>query len=125
MNTLDKIRYVEIHPIKICVDILFGMVAFFLFWEHFLITGIAVAYIPTIVAAILIMNYLDLTKYKNSKSGKYILKYKNLSADLSSISGEIIVWIGAWYHSIYIIIAGVLIFVSSYCYGFFNKNNQN
>lgn len=122
MNLLDKIRYVEIHPIKIAVDILFGIVAFYLFWEHYLLTGIAAAYLPTILAAIIIMKYLDLEKYKNSKAGKYILKHKTLTADLSSIIGEIIIWIGAWHHSIYVLLVGLIVYLSSYCYGIFDKN---
>lgn len=121
MNLLDKIKYVEIHPLKISIDVLSDIVAVGLFWKNYLLSGLAIAYLPSMLAAVFIMKYLDLEKYKNSKAGKYILKYKNLSADLSAIIGEIIIWIGAWNQSVYIIILGLLIFITSYCHGVFKN----
>lgn len=120
MNLLDKIRYVEIHPFKISADIFGGIIGIYLLWQHYLILALSITYLPSFATGFLLMKYVNLEKYKNSKAGRYI-KDKSLLFEMISFMGQAVIGLGAWYHNMSVIVIGAFTIGFSYSHGLFKK----
>lgn len=86
-----------------------------MFWSHNLIGGIIVNIVPSIIITFIIIRFVNLDRFENSRSGKYISKYMSSVTEIIRFSGNIIMMIGAWYHSVLLIcIALAIIILAGY-----------
>ena len=69
MTLQEKILYHQIHPWKLAADIGGWAVSMYFFWQHDLLLGLAIQFVPAILASLLVIRYAGLEAIKNSKAG--------------------------------------------------------
>ncbi len=72
MTPEEKALYHQIHPLKLAADIGAEAGSLYLFWERRPTAGLAVTFVPPVIASLLIMNLVDLEPYKRSACGRYV-----------------------------------------------------
>lgn len=117
LTSREKVLYHQIHPAKLSVDVALTPLSGYLLWIHQLILGLLVGFIPAIVASALVIRYANLDSYAVSPLGKYVGKYMTRNMQAVRLAGLFVFWFGAWYHTPWIIGAGLLIVVFGWMRG--------
>lgn len=125
MTIEDKKLYHQIHPLKLCVDILSGFLATYLAWQHNVVWFLLLIFLPSIIISYIIMQWVDLESIKESRFGKYIDKYMTSRMEAVRLLGQILMWIAAWYHLPYLIVIGFLLIIIGWCNGLIVKSSQS
>ena len=126
MTFKDKKLYHQIHPLKLLVDISTGFFTTYLAWEHNIFWFLITFFVPSVVISLLLVQFANLEPLKNSHLGKYIERYMTSTIEFIRISGQILMWVAAWYHLPLLIVIGFLIIVAGWCNGLlFKKFNIN
>ena len=119
MKFQEKRLYHQIHPVKLATDIIAAIYSSVLFWDHQLWRGIIANLLPPIIASLLIITFIDLWQYKKSSFGKYIKKYMTAPAEAVRFAGNIIMVMGAWYHSIAFVCVALVLIILVWMRGMF------
>jgi hypothetical protein len=117
MTLAEKALYHQIHPAKLGTDITASIVSLYLLWQHQLITGLLVHFVPPVVATILVINFIDLAPQKNSRFGRYVARMMTRPIEGVRLFGDIVSVFGAWYHSPLVIAAGLAIVLAAWLSG--------
>jgi hypothetical protein len=117
VDTKEKGLYHQIHPAKLIADWVSTVPSLYLIWQHTLILGLLVAFVPSIVASFIIIRYVNLEKYKRSSFGKYIAKYMTWAMQATRFLGLLIMMVGAWYHVLLLIPLGLIIVILAWLRG--------
>jgi|YelNatPaOPRAMG01_1025707.scaffolds.fasta_scaffold00044_74 hypothetical protein len=126
MNIIDKTLYHQIHPFKLTLDFLTGILSIVLVWFHYLIWGVVIAFGPSIIASFIMIRTMDFEKQKSSRFGKYVKKYMGKGADAARSIGFLIMGIGAWFHFLWMVITGFVLIVVAWLNGLFPfRRSQN
>jgi hypothetical protein len=75
----DKALYHQIHPAKLLTDWATAFVAAYLLWEHALVAGLIVGFIPSVVASALVIRFADLERLKASGIRRLLLQIPGTS----------------------------------------------
>ena len=67
--------YHQIHPAKLLTDWITTVPSLVLVWNRMLVLGLAVTFLPSMVASIIIIRFVNLDSYRESSVGKYVAKY--------------------------------------------------
>lgn len=121
MNLPEKSLYQQIHPVRLFSDWAGGFTACYFFWQHDLVAGIIVAFIPSLIVSLIVVKFTDLQKLKNSTFGRYHKRIYNKTIDLARLGGFIVMASGSWYQSFEIAGAGLAIIIWTWMYGLFTK----
>lgn len=111
MNFQEKKLYHQIHPAKLFVDWTTGALALYYIWLHKIIIALIIMFPAAIITSLLIVKYVRLEKYKNSRFGKYIKVYMTTTWEKIRFLGYIITILGAWFHMPWVILAGIIIII--------------
>src|SRR6195256_4820125 len=109
MNSKEKYLYHQIHPLKLFTDIGAAVASLYLLWRHQLAFAFVVMLVPPPVASFLLMRYADLEPYRQSAFGKYIARSMSHAMEAVRLAGMAVTALGAWRHSLWIIVAGIAI----------------
>ena len=120
MNQKEKILFHQIHPAKLATDIVSAIVSLYFFWQHELLIGLITHFVPPPVGSFLVIRFAGLEPYKNSRLGRYLVRYMTPSAQGSRLLGDLITVIAAWYQSAAGIAFGLVIIVAAWSYGLFS-----
>ena len=109
MNPKEKYLYHQIHPLKLLTDIgaAFGSLCFL--WRHQLAFALVVMLAPPLLVSLLLMRYADLEPYRQSAFGKYIARSMSHPMEAVRLAGMAVTALGAWHHSLWMIVAGIVI----------------
>ena len=124
MTFNEKKLYHQIHPLKLGVDISTGCYTTWLAWQHNWFWFLLLLVIPSLIISYLLIQFANLEPLKNSKFGKYLKIHMTTRIEAIRLSGQIIMWIAAWYHVIFMIIFGFLLIICGWCNGLFLKTNR-
>ena len=113
----EKILYHQVHWLKLLSDISVSVFTTWLLWHHNVFWFLIFCLAPSVIASFFIIKFVDLGKLKRSSLGKYIEKYLTSLIGAIRMAGQIIVWIGGWYHLPFLIVIGVLIVIAAWCNG--------
>ncbi len=108
MSLQEKSLYHQIHPLKLLTDWGTGIVALYLLWRHNTVAGLIVAFVPSILVTLAILQWANLETYRQSSLGKYISKYMTRLMEMIRFAGYAVMAIGAWYHLAWLIFIGLL-----------------
>ena len=123
MTFSEKKLYHQIHPLKLSLDIVSGILTTYLLWEHDIIFFLILFLLPSVLASLFIIRYADLESLKNSRFGHYIRKYMTIVIETFRVAGQFIMWISGWYHFPIGIVIGFLVVIGAWSNGFlFSKN---
>ena len=85
MNQKEKILFHQIHPAKLATDIVSAIVSLYFFWQHELLIGLIAHFVPPPVGSFLVIRFAGLEPYKNSRLGRYLVRYMTPSAQGSRL----------------------------------------
>jgi hypothetical protein len=117
MKSEEKYLYHQIHPAKLATDWIAAAISLFFFWNHALVWGLAILFIPSIVASFYLMRYADLSHLKHSAFGKYVAKHMTRPVEFVRFFGMFIAVAGAWHQSITTISIGVSLILLAWLRG--------
>jgi hypothetical protein len=117
MTFREKKLYHQIHPLKLLADISTGFFTTYLLWQHNVSWFLILFLLPSVIISILLIHFANLEQIKNSRFGKYIATFMTSSIEAIRLSGQICMWIAAWYHLVVLIALGLLIIFGGWCYG--------
>ncbi|HEY2980804.1 MAG TPA: hypothetical protein VGJ22_06455 [Anaerolineales bacterium] len=109
MTRQEKILYHQIHPLKLFTDWSAGFIALYFFWQHQLVAGLLAAFIPAILASILVISFFDLEKYKASPFGGYVREHMTRPVEAARGAGYALMALGAWVHAPWLIPLGLTV----------------
>jgi hypothetical protein len=113
----DRVLYHQIHPAKLATDWLTAFGAVVLFWQHRVGAALLLGVIPSIVATIVIVNWVNLEAYRHSAFGRYMKRYMTRRVEAARFLGLVPLWRGAWIHQPLIIAAGVVWILGCWLWG--------
>jgi hypothetical protein len=124
MTLKEKILYHQIHWLKLLTDISVSILTTYLIWYHNVFWFLIFCLAPSVIASYLIIKFVNLGKLKESSLGKYIEKHMTSLIEAIRMAGQIIVWIGSWYHLTFLIVIGILIVIAGWCKGLLFKRQR-
>ena len=75
MDFREKVLYHQIYPGKLLADASASVLSLYFFWRHKPVAALLAMFLPPVIASSIIMQRVDLEKYKHSALGKYINIY--------------------------------------------------
>jgi hypothetical protein len=113
----QKVLYHQIHPAKLAGDINASIVSGFLLWQHQLVLGIVIAFAIAIVTSLLVIQFCDLEWLAESRLGRYISWHMTKPIEAWRMGGQIVAWIGCWYHGCVTIVLGYALVIAAWMAG--------
>ena len=117
MNFADKVLYHQIHPLKLGTDIIASLVSLYFFWQHKLFTGLILHLVPPIIASFAVIYAFDLEPQRQSALGQYVKRTMTHGIEAIRLIGDIVMVLGAWFHSVPLIGVGLAIVVAGWLSG--------
>lgn len=117
MTLQEKSLYRQNHPAKLFTDWITGIIALYPLWQHNLVTALWIAILPPIIVSLVIMRFADLEKQKQSSFGRYLRQYMTRLVEAARLAGYGIMAVGAWYHSVGIIVLGLIVIILAWLRG--------
>jgi hypothetical protein len=98
MDFNEKVLYHQIHPAKLAADVGGSLVSTYLMWRRRFACAMLAAFVPAVLASVLVMRYADLERRKHSPFGRYMGRYMDRRVlDAWRFFGQVVMWVGAWY----------------------------
>ena len=119
MTTEEKTLYHQIHPVKLLTDWITGLASLYFFWRHQLVAGAVIALAPPVIASWLLIRFANLEKQKSSRFGIYVRKYMTRTMEMLRLLGYILMALGAWHHTPWIIALGFFMILGAWLRGLF------
>ena len=121
MDFGEKVLYHQIHPAKLAADVGGSLASTYLMWRRRFVAAMLAAFVPAVVASVLVIRYADLEKRKHSPFGRYIGCYMDRRVEAWRFFGQVVVWVGAWYRVGKLVPIGVAIVVAAWTSGLWRK----
>jgi hypothetical protein len=116
LSQREKLLYHQIHPLKLAVDLGAGVASTWLLWRHDLLLAMLIAWLPSIAVSLVMLRWMDFTRQRDSAFGRYVAHHMTRLAEAIRLGGQIIMWLGAWWHAPWGIVAGAVIIVVGWTY---------
>ena len=113
----EKALFHQIHPAKVATDVTAEILSLILLWQHFLVYGLIVHFVPCIVASLLLVLFADLERIKISTLGAYVRNFMTPPIEALRLFGDILMVIGAWYHIPVLIGLALALILGCWCNG--------
>jgi hypothetical protein len=98
MDFNEKVLYHQIHPAKLVADVSGSIVSTYLMWRRRFVAAMVAAFVPAVLASVLVIRCADLERRKHSRFGRYMRRYMDRrSLDAWRFFGQVVMWVGAWY----------------------------
>jgi len=117
MTLKEKILFHQVHPAKLTTDAAAAVVSLYFLWKHELALGLLIHFVPPPLASAAVMRFARLERYKNAPVGAYLLRYMTAWAQAARSLGDLMLVLGAWFHSPLALGAGIVIVLSAWSYG--------
>ena len=117
MNFADKVLYHQIHPLKFGTDIVASLVSLYFLWQHKLFIGLILHLAPPIIASLAVIYAFDLDPQRQSAFGQYLKRTMTHAIEAIRLIGDIVMVLGAWFHSVPLIGVGLAIVVAGWLSG--------
>jgi hypothetical protein len=117
MTLKERALYHQIHPLKLGTDILASIVSLYFFWQHELVIGLALHFLPPIIASGLLIRYGELEPYRESSLGRYVGRYMTRTIEGVRLFGDLVTIMAAWKHDWLLLAAGFAVILGAWCNG--------
>lgn len=111
LDIRERILLHQVHPAKLAIDWGTGLIAAWFFWDHMLPAALIVGFIPSILISLYLILRVDLSRYKETRLGRYFISPLTRPGDPVRLLGLIVMWTGAWFNSILAAAAGLGIII--------------
>ncbi len=116
LSLSEKVLYHQIHPLKLATDISAGIASTWLLWEHEFLLGMLAAFLPAVGMSAVMLTWMDFERQRDSALGRYVAFHMTHVAVAVRFAGQIVMWIGAWYANVWMIVAGAAVVVLGWTY---------
>ncbi len=123
MTVQEKTLYHQIHPLKLFTDWSTGIIALYPLWQHRLLVALLIAFVPSILASLLLVRFANLENQKESAFGRYVHHYMSRPVEATRLAGYVVMALGAWYHLIWLIPLGLLVILLAWLRGVILPNS--
>lgn len=117
MDRNGKILYHQIHPLKLTVDWVTAFASLWFFWRHDWVPALFILFVPSVIVTLILVSYANLDRLRQSAFGRYIGVYMTPLMQLTRFAGMFIMVLGAWYHSVLGIVAGLVVILLAWFRG--------
>jgi hypothetical protein len=122
MDFNEKVLYHQIHPAKLAADIGGSLVSTYLMWRRRFVAAMLAAFVPALLASVLVIRYADLDRRKHSRFGLYMRRYMDRRVvDAWRFFGQLVMWVGAWYQVGKLVPIGVATVVAAWVSGLWRR----
>jgi hypothetical protein len=122
MDFNEKVLYHQIHPAKLAADASGSLVSTYLMWRRRFAWAMLAAFVPAVLASVLVIQYADLERRKHSRFGRYMRRYMDRRVlDAWRFFGQVLMWVGAWYQVGKLVPIGVATVVAAWVSGLWRK----
>ena len=97
------------------------MVSTYLMWRRRFVAAMLAAFVPAVVASVLVIRYADLERRKHSSFGRYVRRYMNRRVEAWRFFEQVVMWVGAWYRVGKLVPIGLAIVVAAGVSGVWRK----
>ena len=109
MTLREKLLCHHDHPAKLVVDAIAAVVAAALLWQQHVIRAAAVGLVVPALASACVLWFADLETLKDVRWGRYEARTVTSTMVLVRIAGVFVFWGGAWYRSVMVCLAGLVV----------------
>jgi hypothetical protein len=117
MPLRERALYHQIHPLKLGTDILASIVSLYFLWQHELVIGLVLHFLPPIIVSGLLMRYGELERYRESFLGRYVGRYMTRTIEGVRLFGDLVTIMAAWNHDWLLLAAGFAVVLGAWCNG--------
>ena len=122
MDFNEKVLYHQIHPAKLAADVSGSLLSTYLMWRRRFAWAMLAAFVPAVLASVLVIRYADLERRKHSRFGRYMGRYMDRRVlDAWRFFGQVLMWVGAWYRVGKLVPIGVATVVAAWVSGLWRK----
>jgi hypothetical protein len=121
MDFDEKVLYHQTHPAKLAADVSGSLVSTYLMWRRRFVAAMFAAFVPAVVASVLVIAYADLERRKHSPFGRYMHRYMNRRVEAWRFVGQVVIWVGAWHRVGKLVPIGWAIVVGAWASGLWRK----
>ena len=121
MDLSEKVLYHKIHPAKLTADITGSIISTYLMWQRKFGPAMLGAWVPAILGSALVLRFAALERLKQSRFGHYIRQFMTRRIEAWRFAGQVVMWVGAWYHQFWLIAAGVVAVIAAWMSGRWRK----
>ena len=124
MYLQEKLLYHQIHPAKLAADIGGSIASSYFIWQHQFWTAMVAAFVPALLGSALVIRFADLERMKASRLGRYISWSMTRPIEVWRFGGQIVMWVGAWYHQWATILLGAVLVLAAWMCGLVRKGRS-
>jgi len=118
----EKVLYHQIHPAKLAADVSGSIVSTYLMRRRRFAWAMLAAFVPAVLASVLVIRYADLERRKHSPFGRYMQRYMDRRVvDAWRFFGQVLMWVGAWYRVGKLVPIGLATAVAAWVSGLWRK----
>jgi hypothetical protein len=124
MELNEKVLYHKIHPAKLFTD--WGTMpwALYLLWQRRWLPALIIAFVPSVITSYLLMRYVDLEVYKQSRFGQYVARSMTRSMEGLRFVGAGVMMLGAWKRRRWLLPVGLPIILAGWLRGILVPKTQ-
>lgn len=124
MTLRKKVLYHQIHPAKLAADISASVISGYFMWQHEFWVALVSAFGLAMLASALVIRFFDLEWLADSRLGRYTAWHMTKPVEAWRMSGQIVVWIGCWYHQWETIVLGALLVIAAWMFGLVRRQHH-
>ncbi len=121
MDFGEKVLYHQIHPAKLAADVGASLASTYLMRHRRFVAAMLAAFVPAVLASVLVIRYADLERRKHSRFGRYMHRYMNRRVEAWRFFGQVVIWVGAWHRVGKLVPLGWAIVVAAWASGLWRK----
>ena len=114
----------QVHPVKFAFDITASLVSNVLLWRHKLAAGLASRYVLPVIGSVLVLQFADLERLRETRRAKYVLDHMPPAANALRLGGDAFMAIGAWRRKPFWMLAGGLLVVTGWSHGLISPPSE-
>jgi hypothetical protein len=121
MTLAERVLYHQIHPAKLFADIASAVIAIDLFWQHELVPGLIIAFLPPVLVSAVLIREADLERYRSSPMGAYLRRFMPPWVQAVRLFGAGVVLYAAWHQVPAGVYGGLALVAACWANGLFRQ----
>jgi len=117
MTRDEKLLIHQIHPAKLLTDFGTSFASAWLLWNELWLPAVLVAFLPSMLITLVILQFADLERLQRSWFGHYVVRRMNRRVTTQRIVGQLVVWAAAIAHVPWLIPFGYFVIVLAWLDG--------
>jgi hypothetical protein len=98
MTRSERLLYHQIHPLKLLTDFGTSFASTWLVWEQRWALAALIAFVPSIIASLLLVGWAELEPYRRTPLGRYLRRHMTPAVQAVRLLGQAVMWSGAAVH---------------------------